>query len=228
MKEKHLHKLIRDSATTSNAPLVAALKKAHPELAQPIEAKPSSRERVSKRLQPVFVTLAAVAAAGVVTVIALIPTPSVSGETVDNAYGMFYSSPKLIDCDKQILNTTVQEYNSINNTDILFFKSVTDDYNLVEYRYRDESNFVALEAYIARPSAYENIDLLIYTPHPYLDFLSGNECVNITVMAGTSVKWLTSHDGTYGLFGHGGYEYYLFVDKTETRLFSLIKELLFE
>lgn len=235
LKEKDLHKIIRNNGERDNTLLVNALNAAHPELTTAEANKRNRRNRTYKRLTAVLSTLSVAEALALI----LIPTLSLSGgnsslppdggATNTQNYGLLCGygggSP---DYNEIRINGSIQEYNQTYNSSFLFFSTVDYDYRLYEYRnFSDE--FLCLNVSFIFNYYDEHIDYNVCAKGVTMDFLSYriDICTQQSVISDCIVKWgETPYDSSYGIFSYGNYDYYIYVNSNRDRLFQLIQDLL--
>ncbi len=231
MKEKDLHKLIREKSSGDNTELVNALMDKHPELAGSSE-KSSDRERnkkiAARRRAAVFARLATVA------VLAVIVSPTLllkteGGETSpspSNTPSGLANKPYTM----SDLYCTVQEYNDLYNTNFLFFEWEKEvEFTAFEYNYRYYQGFLGLD-YIYKGKPDRFIEYQISADDNTLDFLKKKKelYINRSTVMNIRVEWMKQDDKVRGFFEFGGYSYYLTLNSSsdESRLFELVEELL--
>lgn len=237
MKEKDLHKIIRDGGARDNTLLVDALKAKHPELAT-AEASAHDRNRIYKRLTAVFTTLSVAEAVALVLVPSLLLSggnsslpPADNGVITPSNYdwwgGYGGGSP-----DYQETRTnyySLQEYNQANNTSFLFFSTVDYDYRIYEISSAYTDEFLGLQIDFKYEYDEESIGYKVCDKGVTIDLLSSHIsiCTNESAISDCTVKWgETAWGSSYGIFSYDNYDYYIFVSNDKSRLFELIQELL--
>lgn len=256
MREKDLHKIIRDDAE-NNAALERALKQRHPELKSDT-AQP--RKHARKRLVVVFAPLTAAA----VLALVLIPTILLSGgdlsDLPNGSDASHAPSSDFEDASPQSPNSGVQDgapnaangtpgdssaasrdyqpiiqgyalqdYNVIHNTSFLCFDFPAADNTLVEYRNTITQAVLGLQVSLIDATSGDNIQYVICADPSRLDFLEYNisVCKNEQNVNGYQVKWGEVNNNAYGIFDYGNYGYYVTLkNNNRSRLFELIQQLI--
>lgn len=235
MKEKHLHKIIRDSGTRNNTLLADALKAKHPEL-KATEAQPHNRRnRIYRRLTAVFTALSVAEALALILVPSLLLSGGNSSLPTGGGTRPPAGPPSGLGGDAQTsyyrcknMNCSVQEYNQAHDTNFLFFSTVEYDYKLYEYRSFGDK-FLGLKVAFICDYYDEHIGYKVCAKDAELDIVSYDisVCTNEGVVSDCPVKWCTTDYGSsYGIFSYEDYDYYIYVSGDTERLFELIQELL--
>ncbi|MCH5155733.1 MAG: hypothetical protein J1F69_03925 [Clostridiales bacterium] len=235
MKEKDLHKIIRETGSEDNDILYKALAEEHPELKREVSADKSAPAKRSVAWRTaVFASLAVslVLNVGLTTALTttIISTELNSDKTKDDNSGQ--NSPSFTrDYTTELWDCTVNEYNEKNGTSFLCFDlDSVDGCYVVEYTHVKTGEFLGLKAKVCLTDADEVINYVICPDNYMLSFLNYNVriCKNEATVAGHSVKWAAKYRESLGIFSHNGYDYYFTLQEKEdeTRLFELIEILL--
>ncbi|MDE5593308.1 MAG: hypothetical protein K2I75_05180 [Clostridiales bacterium] len=233
MKEKDLHKIIRDNGARDDTLLVNALKANHPELtASKPRGTQDRRNRTYKRLTAVFTALSAA------QVLALILIPSLllsggksslqTGAGTKPSDGIWNSHAQSVHYIDTKTNCSIDEYNEAHDTNFLFFSTVQYDYNIREYRGLTDE-YLCLQVELTCDDNDERISYVVCTKDAALDITSYDisVCTNVSVLSDCPVKWGTTADGSVcGIFSYDNYDYYISVSGNSARLFELVQELL--
>lgn len=226
LKEQDLHELIQKNSSYDNKSLANALKQLHPEIFQnSISNKDvSSKSRIKKRIA-IFAPLAT---AGVLAVV-LIPTLLLNGGST-GAPGNEYTPPPIKYTISE-LDCTVQEYNELYNTKLLYLNWIdTTDYSVIKYSSVDNDEFLGLSVRLKKTDANDYIEYVISSDSDKLIFLKQTIiiCNNESSVLNYTVKWVVQNNNSYGIFEFDGYSYYVTLKENtdETKLFEYIEELL--
>lgn len=226
MKEKDLHKIIRDNGGRDNTLLVNALKAQHPELKSAEAPTRNRRSRKFKSLVAVFATMSAAAVAAIV----LIPTLLLSNNKHIEEQDYYTGISDISTYTTTILDCTIQEYNEKNGTDILYLNCENAiDYMLIQYNEKTTNAFSGLSVRYTDANTGDRIEYIVCADDSDIYFLQYNKtiCTNEQVICGYSVKWTAGNNSAYGIFSYGQYDYHVILkNNNQTRLFELIEELI--
>lgn len=226
LKEQDLHELIQKNSSYDNKSLANALKQQHPEVFQnSISNKDASSKNSIKKRIAIFAPLAA---AGILAVV-LIPTLLLNGGSTGTS-GKEYTPPPIKYTISE-LDCTVQEYNELFNTRLLYINwTETTDYSVIKYNSVDNDKFLGLSVRLKNTETNDNIEYVISSDTDRLIFLKQNImiCNNESIVMNYTVKWTTQNNNSYGIFYFEGYGYYVTLkdNPDETRLFEYIETLL--
>lgn len=226
MKEKDLHKIIRNNGGRDNTLLVNALKAQHPELKTEQSPMRNRHSRKFKSLVAIFATMSAAAVAAIVLIPTLLLTNNKHGKEQDHYIG----SPAIPAYTTTILDCTIQEYNEKNGTDILYFNCENAiDFMIIQYNKKTTNTFLGLSVRYTDANTDDKIEYIACSDDSDIYFLKYNKilCTNEQVIGGYSVKWTAGNNSAYGIFSYGHYDYHIMLkNNNQTRLFELIQELL--
>ena len=225
MKEKNLHKIIRNNSSIDNSALANALRKKHPEIARstPASNNKSIKKSIAKRI-------AIFAPPVIAAVLAIILIPTILLNCTNTPDDKKSCTSMESDYTLSQVDYTVKEYNDIYGTNFLYFDwSNTTKYIVTEFSQLKTKEFLGLGVNISNEETGDNITYVICAKGHSLDFLENNirKCKNERMVSECSVKWITDDYNTYGIFLWNDYDYYITIKgNNETRLFELIEILL--
>ncbi len=238
MREKDLHKIIREESSNDNTKLYNAIAEKHPELTQKA-AKPEHKPR--NNLAVVLAAVFAPVSAAVLAAVILIPTlvlrngslnerPGTSGTGFPTEDSSFITQSGL-QYDYTNMNYTVKKYNEVYGTDFLYFDTESlVEYRVTEFSHKNTDAFLGLRTILTDRTTGYDIEYTVCKAKAPLDFLVYGICVctNTATVSDCSVKWAVAKGNSYGIFDYDGYSYYITLKSNpdETRLFELIEILL--
>lgn len=228
MKEKDVHKIVRDNKSNDNDILANALKA---ELPQPSSRsvggkKPSRRMPLGAMLAAIFAPVAAT-----VTVLAVCLPMVLTGENKPTGDDLDSSRPPVVDYVASTLDHTVKEYNELYGTDFLYFEGqpIVEQY-VVKYSSKADGAFYGLKVGCKDVATDSDVEYAICSrtaPRYYLEF-DFTQCTETAEAADIAVKWTAKGGNVYGVFDHGGHDYCITIDneRNENRLIELVELLL--